>query len=84
MILQFLRDKRIEIESLSEATRIQLEQRIHFCQFETEAKQVLSWIRNGESMLSASFLIPTSMNEAEDLRNEHEQFQMAIEVGYLT
>ena len=81
-LVEHLRDKVLDTEDFAETTRTHLEQGVYLCQFESEAKQVLSWIKNAESMLSASFTIPPSLQEAEALRTEHEQFQVAIEVSY--
>ncbi|XP_037933419.1 triple functional domain protein isoform X2 [Teleopsis dalmanni] len=78
-LLDFLRDREIDLEELSEAKRAKLEQAVQLCQFQNDANQVISWIRNGEAMLVASFVTPNSLQEAEQLRKEHEQFQVAIE-----
>lgn len=81
MILEFLHEREMDIEDLSEMRRVRLEQAVQFCQFQSDASQVLTWIRNGESMLTASFHIPTSLQGAEDMQVEHEQFQLAIGVS---
>lgn len=53
--------------------------KISLGQFQKDAAQVVSWIRNGEAMLAASFSIPGTLSEAEQLKREHDQFQVAVE-----
>lgn len=81
MILEFVHEREMDMEDMAELRRTRLEQYCQFCQFQNDASQVLSWMRNGESMLSASFHIPTSLGESEDFQVTHEQFQLAIEVS---
>ena len=45
---------------------------------QVEGNQVMSWIRNGESMLSATLSLPSTLLEAEQLRNEHSHFQVGL------
>ncbi|KAH0808594.1 hypothetical protein GEV33_014197 [Tenebrio molitor] len=79
VLLEFLHDREVDLEDLAEVKRVKLEQCIQLGQFQNDANQVISWIRNGESMLMASFTIPNSLADAELLKKEHEQFQVAIE-----
>lgn len=76
-LLEFL--LQLDLEDLAELKRVKLEQAVQLCQFRVDAQQVISWIRNGEAMLIASFATPNSLPEAEQLRKEHEQFQVAVE-----
>lgn len=79
-IIKFLQEKEIDMEDVHELRRKQLEQIIQFGHFQINVDQILNWIRNGESMLKSSFYIPTSLQTAENLKTDHEQFQEAIEV----
>ncbi|KAF5295457.1 hypothetical protein FQR65_LT10445 [Abscondita terminalis] len=79
VLLEFLHDREVDLEDLAEIKRVKLEQCIQLSQFQNDSNQVISWIRNGESMLMASFAIPNSLVDAELLKKEHEQFQVAIE-----
>lgn len=79
VLLEFLHEREIDLEEVAEVKRVKLEQCIQIGQFQNDANQVISWIRNGESMLLASFAVPNSLGDAELLKKEHEQFQVAIE-----
>ncbi|KDR16954.1 Triple functional domain protein, partial [Zootermopsis nevadensis] len=79
VLLEFLHEREMDLEDLAEMKRVKLEQCVQLCQFQNDANQVISWIRNGEAMLMASFAIPNCLQDAEQLKKEHEQFQVAIE-----
>lgn len=79
LLLEFIHEREVDLEDLAEIKRAKLEQAVQLCQFQNDANQVISWIRNGEAMLIASFATPNSLLEAEQLRKEHEQFQVAVE-----
>lgn len=79
LLMESLHERELQLEDLAEIKRVKLEQAVQLCQFQNDANQVLSWIRNGEAMLNASFTTPNRLQEAEQLRKEHEQFQVAVE-----
>nr|XP_050856802.1 kalirin isoform X4 [Vespula vulgaris] len=79
VLLEFLNEREMDAEDLAEMRRVRLEQAAQLVQLQTDATHVANWIRNGEAMLLASLRVPENLQDAEQLRLEHEQFQVAIE-----
>lgn len=79
VLLEFLNEREMDAEDLAEMRRVRLEQASQLVQLQTDATHVANWIRNGEAMLLASLRVPENLQDAEQLRLEHEQFQVAIE-----
>jgi triple functional domain protein len=81
--LEFLHDRELDLEDLADNKRMKLEQALQLCHFQNDANQVISWIKNGESMLFANFSIPTCLKDAEQLRKEHEQVSVKLKGAFL-
>lgn len=79
MLVDYMDQRAQEADELADCRRLHIEYSIKFRQFEVDARQVQSWIRKGEAMLIASFHIPLSLKEAEELKSSHERFQQAFE-----
>lgn len=79
VLLDFLNEREMDAEDLAEMRRLRLEQTAKLVQLQQDAGHVANWIRNGEAMLLASLRIPENLQDAEQLRHVHEQFQVAIE-----
>lgn len=80
VLLEFLNEREMDLEDLAELRRVKLEQSVQLCQLQANASQVLSWIRNGEAMLLASFNVPQALTDAQQMEKELAEHQVAIEV----
>lgn len=84
VLLEFLNDREMEAEEMAEMRRIHLEQTTHLVKLQQTASHVVNWIRNGDTMLLTSLRIPECLQDAEQLRHVHEQFEVAIEKTHMS
>uniref|UniRef100_A0A915IC76 DH domain-containing protein n=1 Tax=Romanomermis culicivorax TaxID=13658 RepID=A0A915IC76_ROMCU len=74
-----IRDQERSVMNLSDRVRNRLEQMLDLAQLRALADHAQSLINTEEQMFVATFTIPSSLSEAEQLQSGHKQFQLAIE-----
>lgn len=80
-LVDYLDGRQLNLENLAELKHARLLQCVQLCYLKTEVTQLIAWMNNNDSMITAGIICPSSHHDAEDLAKEESHIHDVMNVS---